>query len=401
MSQSSLVTKQWWADPSNYTKGRQDQIRGIVIHHAASTSLDSVGQVFSTPGRGGSAHYGVCAGQIHQYVREEDTAWHCGNWLGNSATVGIECVNSTGAPDWKVSDETIKTVIKLVADIAKRNGISKLWLNPDADYPTLSGHRDWYGSATYCPGDYLYSKLQYIADKANEILNPPSKADLKWSKFGKIETYECQKNPTYLYEFNHTHASNVAKVKNFSKGTLIDIYGKVENKTIGKTYLLTEYSYTNKRTTGFLDSDMAKYTAPEPAEEPKDGGTTAEPSEPAKPSTDASSGEIEENKRGLTDAEYAKVREEFEGKAKDIEETAKEQKVMIPMSNKVYDALKIVAIVVLPLISAVYVALSKIWGFGFGTEVDQTIQIVIAAINTILGLALVKSSADYAKKENK
>ncbi len=73
---------------------------------------------------------------------------------------------------------------------------------------------------------------------------------------------------------------------------------------------------------------------------------------------------------------------------------------MIPMSNKVYDILKIVAIVILPLISAVYVALSKIWGFGFGTEIDQTIQIIIAAINTILGVALVKSSSDYKKANN-
>jgi hypothetical protein len=80
-----------------------------------------------------------------------------------------------------------------------------------------------------------------------------------------------------------------------------------------------------------------------------------------------------------------------------IIENAKKENAMIPMSNKTYDILKIVAIVILPLISAVYVALSKIWGFGFGREIDQTIQIIIAAINTILGVALVKSSSDYHK----
>ena len=70
---------------------------------------------------------------------------------------------------------------------------------------------------------------------------------------------------------------------------------------------------------------------------------------------------------------------------------------MIPMSNKTYDILKIVAIVILPLIQTLYVGLSKIWGFGFGTEIDQTIQLVIAAINVVLGAALVKSSSDYHK----
>jgi uncharacterized transporter YbjL len=70
------------------------------------------------------------------------------------------------------------------------------------------------------------------------------------------------------------------------------------------------------------------------------------------------------------------------------------------MSNKVYDILKIIAIVILPLVQALYVGLSKIWGFGFGTEIDQTIQLVVAAINTVLGLALVKSSSDYHKGAN-
>ena len=90
---------------------------------------------------------------------------------------------------------------------------------------------------------------------------------------------------------------------------------------------------------------------------------------------------------------------EFLKKLDGIQEEAKEEKAMIPMSNKTYDILKIVAIVILPLIQALYVGLSKIWGFGFGTEIDQTIQLVIAAINTILGVALVKSSSDYHKDE--
>lgn len=388
MSQSSLVTERVWADPSNYTQGRQDIIRGIVIHHAASTNFNSIGQVFQQPGRNGSAHYGVGGSKIAQYVKEEDTAWHCGNWLGNSATIGIETTNSTGAPDWRVSDDSIKTLIKLVADIAKRNNLGKLWLNPDADYPTLSGHRDWYGSATYCPGDYLYSKLQYIADKANEINFPPAKAELKWTKLSKPATYAANKD-CYLYDFAGTTASSVTKVKDFHKGDLIDIFGKCENKTIGKTYLVTEYSYTNKIARGFRPEDLDLYT---PTEYVDDDA----PAEVVVP-VDNTNGEIENNPRGLTDNELAKA-------VKDIEkvgENAKKEGVMIPMSNKVYDVLKIVAIIILPLISAVYAGLSKIWGFGFGTEIDQTIQIIVAAINVILGAALVKSSSDYAKEQGK
>ena len=384
MSQSTMVTRQWWANSTNYTAGRQDKIRGIVIHHAASTSLDSIGQVFSQPGRGGSAHYGVGGKQVHQYVREEDTAWHCSNWAGNSATIGIETTNSTGAPDWKVSDETFDTLCKLVAEIAKRNGLGKLWINPDADFPALSGHKDWLGAATVCPGPYLYPKLQEICDRANEINYPTKKAELVWTKFDKVETYITTRT-THLYDFNHTHAENIKVIKEFAKDTAIDIYGKVENKTIGKTFLLTEYSFTKKITNGFKDDALTPKPVPQPQLKPA----------PEAPETPQDEPVIspEDNQSGLTEEELAQIQAQMQ----EIENNAKEKIVMIPMSNKTYDILKIVAIVILPLIQALYVGLSKIWGFGFGSEIDQTIQLIVAALNTVLGAALVKSSSDYHK----
>lgn len=393
MSQSSMVTKQWWANASNYTAGRTDKIRGIVIHHAASTSLDSIGQVFSQPGRGGSAHYGVGGSQVHQYVREEDCAWHCSNWNGNNATIGIETTNSTGAPDWKVADDTFNTLVKLVAEIAKRNGLGKLWINPDADYPALSGHKDWYGAATVCPGPYLYPRLQEICDRANAINYPT--ADLKWTKLDKPTKYVTIRD-THLYDFNKANVGDLVAIKSYANGTEIGIYGKCENKTIKKTFLLTEYSFTQKITNGFKEDALTvkPQEAPEPTPTPK---PTDEPTQPEKPQDEpvepSSEPVLPDNPRGLSDEDYQKFIEQ----TKAIENNAKEQKAMIPMSNKVYDILKIVAIVILPLISAVYVALSKIWGFGFGTEIDQTIQIIIAALNTILGVALVKSSSDYKK----
>ena len=68
------------------------------------------------------------------------------------------------------------------------------------------------------------------------------------------------------------------------------------------------------------------------------------------------------------------------------------------MSNKVYDVLKVIVAVVLPVISTLYVGLANIWGFGFGEQVDKTVQLIIAAINAVLGIAVVKSSSDYHKQ---
>jgi hypothetical protein len=77
--------------------------------------------------------------------------------------------------------------------------------------------------------------------------------------------------------------------------------------------------------------------------------------------------------------------------------TTKKTTATIPMSNKTYDILKIVAIIVLPLVQFIYTGLAQIWGFGFGDQINATIQLIIGAINVILGAALVKSSADYHK----
>lgn len=401
MSQSSLVTRQWWADPSNYTAGRSDTIHGIVVHHAASTSFDSIGQVFSQYGRGGSAHYGICEDRIDQYVREEDTAWHCGDWGGNCCTIGIECTNNVGAPDWTISEGTFNTLVKLCADIAKRNGLGKLKFGPYDVYPTLSAHRDW--SATYCCGDYLYSRMDELAEKANKINYPDKKAELEWSKLDKPTTYMTIRD-THLYDFNKTNINDLVAIKSYAKDTEIGIYGKCYNKTIDKTFLVTEYSYTKGITNGFKDDALTVKPAEEPekpSDEPQPVEPSDKPSEPEKPQDEPTvkpdgTGQPD-NPRGLSDEEYQKVYDDMVKAGQIIQENAKENNAMIPMSNKVYDILKVVAIVILPLISATYVALSKIWGFGFGTEIDQTIQIIIAVINTILGVALVKSSSDYHK----
>lgn len=394
MSQSSLVTRQWWANSSNYTPGRQDTIHGIVIHHAASTSLDSIGQVFSQYGRGGSAHYGVGGNQIHQYVREEDTAWHCGDWPGNCCTIGIETTNSTGAPTWQVAEDTFNTLVKLVADIAKRNGLGKIKFEPDGIYPTLSAHRDW--SPTYCPGDYLYSRMNEIAEKANAI-NYPAKASLKWSKLDKVTTMTTVRD-THLYDFNKTNTSDLVAIKSYAKGTNIDIYGKCENKSIKKTFLVTEYSYTKQITNGFKDDALEAVQKPSDEPEPSEPTPTPTPTPetPTEPTVKPDGSGDADSPRGLTDEEYKQILANM----KKIEDNAKGLNIMIPMSNKVYDILKIVAIVILPLVQVLYTGLAKIWGFGFGQEIDQTIQLIIAAINTVLGVALVKSSSDYKKTNN-
>ena len=64
------------------------------------------------------------------------------------------------------------------------------------------------------------------------------------------------------------------------------------------------------------------------------------------------------------------------------------------MSNKVYDVLKWIVILVLPALGTLYFTLSGIWGFPYGEEIVGT----ITAIDTFLGIVLGISNVKYNKK---
>lgn len=63
------------------------------------------------------------------------------------------------------------------------------------------------------------------------------------------------------------------------------------------------------------------------------------------------------------------------------------------MSNKVYDVLKWIAMVVIPAIGTLYFALAGIWGWPYGEQVVGT----LTAIDTFLGVVLGISAAQYKK----
>lgn len=166
MAHSSLATINMPADGSNYTKGRSAKIRCVTVHHMAGVnSAEGCGRIFQAAGRNGSTHYGIGVnGEIGVYVEEENTAWGNSNWPSNCESVSIEFSNSSTGGDWPVSDATIASGIKLVADIAKRNGLGTLVPGQNLTWHSMF-------TATTCPGDYLRARIQYIADEANKINN--------------------------------------------------------------------------------------------------------------------------------------------------------------------------------------------------------------------------------------
>ncbi len=165
MSNSTLVQVKVPAYKGNYTKGRSGKkIEAVTIHHMAGVmTAEQCGAIFQRVGREGSSHYGIGNdGKIGLYVDEANTAWANSNWDSNCKSVTIETSNSSTGGQWPVSDKALNSLIKLVADIAKRNNLGTLVKGKN-----LTWHQMF--SNTACPGPYLLSKLDYIIAEANKI----------------------------------------------------------------------------------------------------------------------------------------------------------------------------------------------------------------------------------------
>lgn len=252
MANSSLVDVIVRADPSNYTSGRGGyKINHITIHHMAGIlTAAQCGNIFAKKGRNGSSNYGVGSdGKVGLYVNEGDRAWCDSNWLSNCTTVSIETSNCKTGGDWPISEKTFDKLVKLVADVAKRNGLGKL-----VPGKNLTWHSMY--TATTCPGNWLRNHMQDLANRANGINYPPTSKDSflpakgYWgygdtsSKVGEIATFMNKTFPVYSPKSvlgNYFGKNLTASVKEFQRRTkLTPIDGCVGPKTLA---MLRKYGF--------------------------------------------------------------------------------------------------------------------------------------------------------------
>lgn len=147
------------ASKTNFGVGRDGNSVSLIVLHWMAGTLESTDATFNNPQRLASAHYGIGGSEVHQYVDEKDTAWHCGNLSKNKQSIGIE---HEGSPTIPVSESTVQTSIQLVADICRRYNIS-----PSSD--TIKRHSDI--KATQCPGTL---PVERIISEVKKLLQPAS-----------------------------------------------------------------------------------------------------------------------------------------------------------------------------------------------------------------------------------
>ena len=183
----------------NHSGARTHAIDRITPHCVVGQcTVEALGEIFADPKRQASSNYGIgYDGRIGLYVEEGNRSWCSSSAENDQRAITIECASDTFAP-YKLNDIVFDTLVDLCEDICQRNGKKRLiWLgdkdktlayDPKPDEMVITVHR-WF-AATSCPGDWLYSRLDRLAEKVTERLRP----GLTYEQFCEyMARYEAEK----------------------------------------------------------------------------------------------------------------------------------------------------------------------------------------------------------------
>lgn len=199
----------------NYTKispnknvNRNHKIDTITIHCVVGQcSVETIGNVFASKSRQASSNYGIGPdGRIGMYVAEKDRSWCSSSASNDHRAITIEVASDTKEP-YAVTAKAYASLINLVADICKRNGIKELKWKADksligqVDKQNMTVHR-WFANKS-CPGTYLYNHMGDIAAQVNKKLGvtgqktEPVKETTTTSKIKVCDIVKISNGATY------------------------------------------------------------------------------------------------------------------------------------------------------------------------------------------------------------
>ena len=164
----------------NHSDKRTHSIDRITPHCVVGQlSAESICGCFTSTSRQASCNYGIGTdGRVSLCVEEKNRSWCSSSNANDQRAVTIECASDMKAP-YAMNSRVYESLIKLCTDICKRNGKKKLlWLgskskalnySPKSDEMVITVHR-WFANKS-CPGDWLYSRLDDLAEKVTKNLS--------------------------------------------------------------------------------------------------------------------------------------------------------------------------------------------------------------------------------------
>ncbi|MEM3077631.1 MAG: peptidoglycan recognition family protein [Candidatus Nitrosotenuis sp.] len=257
------------AHPNNFQRGRAGKPILYVIIHTIVGSVNSAVATFQNPNRIASAHYVIGVNRQVKMVREEDTAYHAGNFDINQKSIGIEHEDNARPYDPR-PDALYEISANLVADICKRHAIP---INRER----IRMHREVSLRPTACPATLDIDRI--VARAAQIAAPPPPKPEPEWKiNLQTIGTHE----KTFEKPVNLFNIETGAAVKIFPEGSTVQVHYKTFHA--GQKYYMTAYSVSKGIPNGFLleEFDWSKPVPPPVILPPIETPTHPKPVEPPK-----------------------------------------------------------------------------------------------------------------------
>lgn len=162
--------------PNRYV-GRKHVIDTITPHVVVGhLSLPTIGNIFANKKAQSSCNYAIDDnGDVGLIVEEKDGSWCTSSKSNDMRAITIEIACDQKHP-YAITDAALRGLIDLSADVCKRNGIPKLLWKADkslignVDKQNISVHR-WFANKA-CPGEYVFDRLDFVADEVNKLLLP-------------------------------------------------------------------------------------------------------------------------------------------------------------------------------------------------------------------------------------
>ncbi|QFG08678.1 lysin A [Arthrobacter phage Ingrid] len=225
-----------------------------------------------------SANYVILTdGKLLGHVPEEFRAWTSGSFDADGDAITVEVQNIHGRVNgndndpssWAISDAAYVTLVKLIADVAKRHGWGAVSTG------NYQGHRQW--APTACPGGWLWARMENTRVKANKVLTggaaapvpttPPVKGKTVWQLADEVvaglhgsgDARKVSLGTQYAAvqaEVNRRHGVGVAPAATKTVSQLADEVlagkhgtGDARQKSLGNMYTAVQ-NEVNRRTGG-------------------------------------------------------------------------------------------------------------------------------------------------------
>ena len=223
---SKLAQGAYIAHSNNYQKGRNGyKICKFTPHIMAGilTGKQCAVNIFQNPKRIASANYCIGNdGDLVCNVYEEDRAYTSSSRANDNQAITVEVSNCEYGGDWKISDAAWNTLVKLAVDVCRRYNFRLVY--DGTPNGSLTRHNMF--ANTSCPGKYLQSRFQELADTVNAQLDggstptPVSSINKKLNEeianeviAGKWGNGEDRKNKLTAAGYNYSEIQNIVNQK--------------------------------------------------------------------------------------------------------------------------------------------------------------------------------------------